>query len=266
MFCKSTFFNKAVRSIALRMFHFVENNGDSVIDKNGEKTFVVSLFDMFKNDGEKERIIFDIGGNIGDYSEILVSQSQVSNVKIQLHIFEPTKGCFKMLLNKFSSQNIRLNNFGLSSKDADFRIFYDKEKSGLASLYKRNLKHYNIDMSEGETIRVGTAKDYIESNYIKHIDFVKIDIEGHELEAFNGFGNYLSGEFIDFIQFEYGGAFLDSKISLMQLYEYFEAKGFSIAKVMQNGIEIRDYKPYMENFSNSNYIAISNSYLETNVR
>lgn len=49
-------------------------------------------------------------------------------------------------------------------------------------------------------------------------------------------GAYLNSNFIDYIQFEYGGADLDS----------------------HKGLKVRDYKPYMGNFQYSNYVAISN--------
>jgi hypothetical protein len=99
--------------------------------------------------------------------------------------------------------------------------------------------------------------EYIESKNIKHINFIKIDIEGHELRAFEGFGKYINGDFIDYIQFEYGGANLDSHTSLMEIYKFLESRGFLIAKVMRNGLEIRSYKPFMENFNYANYVAIS---------
>jgi hypothetical protein len=103
---------------------------------------------------------------------------------------------------------------------------------------------------------------YIEGRDIQHIDFIKIDIEGHELKAFEGFGHYLNSNFIDFIQFEYGGANLDSHTSLMEMYKYLEEKGFKIAKIMPNGLEIREYRPFMDNFQYSNYVAISKNILE----
>ncbi|GLI54154.1 FkbM family methyltransferase [Thermodesulfovibrio yellowstonii] len=104
--------------------------------------------------------------------------------------------------------------------------------------------------------------EYIEENNIKHIDFIKIDIEGHELKAFYGFGSYLNSDFIDYIQFEYGGANLDSHTSLMDIYKFFEERNFSIAKIMQKGLELRKYSPFMENFMYANYVAISNRVLK----
>ena len=112
-----------------------------------------------------------------------------------------------------------------------------------------------------ESIIVKRLDTYIESEGIEHINFIKIDIGGHELKALEGFGSYLNADFIDYIQFEYGGANLDSKTSLMELYKFFKDRGFIVTKVMPNGLEIREYSPFMENFMYSNYIAISNRIL-----
>lgn len=203
--------------------------------------------------------MFDIGANIGEYTTMLVGKSKEINLDLEVHLFEPTQSCFKIITEKFiAKKNTILNNFGVSNEDGNATIFYDKEKSGLASLYQRNLDSYNMQMDQSETIKLRRIDSYIEEKQIKHIDFIKIDIEGHELKAFEGFGEYIKGDFIDYIQFEYGGANLDSHTSLMEIYKFLEDKGFKIAKVMPNGLETRKYSPFMDNFNYANYVAVSN--------
>ena len=96
---------------------------------------------------------------------------------------------------------------------------------------------------------------------IPRINFLKIDIEGHELFAFKGFGRYLNSKFITAIQFEYGGANLDSHTSLMEIYDLLEKGGFEIFKIKPKYLERRKYHPHMENFVYANYIAISKNTL-----
>lgn len=207
--------------------------------------------------------MFDIGANVGEYSSMLLDNSKRHGVELNLHLFEPTKSCFETISKKFQSKNnVTLNNFGVSDSNATAKIFYDKEQSGLASLYQRNLDSYNLELNQSEEIALKRTDEYIEQKNIEHIDFIKIDIEGHELKAFAGFGSYLSSDFVDYIQFEYGGANLDSHSSLMEIYKYFEDRGFSVAKMMPNGLEIRKYNPFMDNFMYSNYVAVSNKVLE----
>ncbi|NKQ38647.1 MAG: methyltransferase FkbM, partial [Methanosarcinales archaeon] len=83
-----------------------------------------------------------------------------------------------------------------------------------------------------------------------------------EMAVFEGMGKYLNSDFVDYIQFEYGGTNLDSMTSLMNFYELFETKGFKLAKVMPNGLQLRNHETFLENFEYSNYVAISEGLIE----
>jgi len=259
MFLKSSNFKSKLKRVLLRLFNTLENNGDCNFETNGEKVFVESLLKTL----DKDAVMLDIGANIGEYSEIILKEALKNKVNVQLHLFEPTRSCFSTLTKKYSGVgNVILNNVGLSDVSKRSKIYYDKEKSGLASLYQRNLKSYSIELSQSEEINVKRLDSYVEEKRINHIDFVKIDIEGHELKAFEGFGAYLDGDFIDYIQFEYGGANLDSGASLMEIYQVLSDRGFVIAKVMPKGIEVRNYSPYMDNFNYANYVAVSRNKIQ----
>ena len=261
MYTQTSLLKRKLRGLAWKVFNKIENNGDARFEENGEKIFVENLFKTFKANGGG-KIVFDIGANVGEYSSMLLDNSQRYGIDVKLHLFEPTQSCFEIISKKFDAKNnVTLNNFGISDSNATAQIFYDKEKSGLASLYQRNLDSYNLEMNQSEEIVLRRMDEYIKEKNITHVDFVKIDIEGHELKAFEGFGEYLNSDFIDYIQFEYGGANLDSHSSLMELYKFFKDRNFSVAKMMPNGIEIRNYSPYMDNFNYSNYVAISNKIL-----
>ncbi len=261
MFIQLPFLKRKVRSLALRVFNWVENNGSANFERNGERVFIQNLFKSFK--GGEPIVIFDIGANIGEYSEMLSEYALKYNKDVKMHLFEPTKGCFSVISKKFSGRSdIILNNFGVSNEKARTAIYYDKEKSVLASLYQRDLTAYGLELDQAEDIMLQRMDTYIKESGIKHISFIKIDIEGHELVAFEGFSEYLDADFIDYIQFEYGGTNLDSHSSLIEIYALLESKGFKLAKVMPSGLEMRSYSPFMENFNYSNYVAISKRLLE----
>lgn len=257
MFVELSFFKRKVRGLSWKIFNAVENNSNAKFSTNGEKVFIENLFRTFQNP-ERVYVLFDIGANVGEYSYMIDNKAKKNNLSIQLHLFEPTKKCFEEIYIKFSGQSkFFLNNFGVSDSEGVSKIFYDEEKSGFASLYQRNLECYNLKMDNFEEIVLKRLDRYIEYKNIQHIDFIKIDIEGHELKALEGLGSYLNGDFIDVIQFEYGGANLDSHSSLMEIYKFLREKGFAIGKVLPSGLDIRNYAPFMENFQYSNYVAVS---------
>ncbi len=247
-----------IKSVLFTINNRLDNNNNPDIDTNGESKFL----DRFLNSFDKGITVFDVGANIGHYSEIIVNSCAYRSLNYEIHLFEPTKSCFTELTNKFG-QNPRLvlNNFGVSDSEGSTTIFYDTEKSGFASLYQRNLKHENISMDQQEEIVIKRLDAYIEENKITKIDLLKIDIEGHELFAFKGLGKYLNSDFISAIQFEYGGANLDSHTSLKDLYTLLQPAGFDIYKIMKKGLEKREYTGRIENFQYANYVALSKGFV-----
>ena len=217
-------------------FDKVENNNNCNFETNGEKLFLRNLFREFSGDNEKTRIILDVGANIGKYSQMVLDFAEHYNVSVDIHAFEPTVRCFETLENRFKTYgNVYLNRKALSDTESKHLIYYDQDQSGLASLYKRNLRHYNVELSESEEIETICAEEYIDQRQIVHIDYLKIDVEGHELKAFEGFGKYLSSDYVDYIQFEYGGANLDSHTSLME-FTFLESRDFKSQKILPEGL------------------------------
>lgn len=261
-FIKQNRLFEKLESIILRILYSLGNINNSNFETNGEKKFLFS----FLNDAvsNEKLIVFDVGANVGDYTNFLVNHAKKKKIELETHLFEPTKSCFQILKNKFKKeQHIFLNQFGLSNQKEKKTLFYDKETSGLASLYKRNLDFYNARLDLQEEITLQRLDHYIKENGILHIHLMKIDIEGHELFALEGLGKYLNSVFIDIIQFEYGGANLDSKTSLLELYALFQKHGFSIARIMKKGLKILPYSPSMENFQYANYVAISDQIIKS---
>lgn len=249
-----------IKNILFTINNRFDNNNNPDIDTNGESKFL----DRFLTSFDKGITVFDVGANIGHYSEIIVNRCSHINLNYEIHLFEPTKSCFAELTGKFGNNpNLYLNNFGVSDKDGSSTIFYDAEKSGFASLYQRNLQHENITMNNHEEIIIKRLDGYIDEKKTSHIDLLKIDIEGHELCAFKGLGRYLNSGFITAIQFEYGGANLDSHTSLKDFYSVLEPAGFEIYKIMKNGLEKKNYTGRIENFQYANFVALSKEFIRS---
>lgn len=254
---KQNHFREKIILKLLGLVYRLDNSANGFFDKNGEENFVNQFTDFAKI---KNPVIFDVGANIGDYSELLVKK--LNRAECSLHLFEPQKSCFADLQQKFNeNSSVTLNNFGLSNKEEIATIYKNEDKSGLTSLHKRNLDFYEMNMSLEEKIELKRADVYIQSKNIKHIDLLKIDVEGHELATLSGFGEYLNADFIDFIQFEYGGANMDSHTNLLDFYNLLLPLGFKITKVMPSCLELRDYNPRLDNFVYANYVAISGKLL-----
>ena len=247
-------------SLALAIVANLENNGDADFERNGERRFLEALFRYLGKSGRSQFVLLDVGANVGAYTRLLLDQAALleGKVKLEVHAFEPAQQSFESLRRGLSADGrVVLNRKAASSVNGTAPIFFDVSRSPLASLHRRDLFARSLGPAGTETVETIRLEDYLRSRAIDHVDFLKLDVEGHERAALEGLGIYLSGERMDFLQFEYGGTYLDAHVSLREIYRLFEEAGFAVAKVMRHGLELRPYQPRMENFQYANYVAIS---------
>lgn len=267
-FCFSRYNRKIIeirKIILLRLFNLfnlIENNNNADPRTNGEFNLQRCLVHLWYNNNLKKITIFDVGAHIGDWSWNFLRELRLRNLNFELHLFEPQKSCFEILQKRFHQfPNVYLNPFGISDKEETQTIYMDSDSSSLASLYRR--KTAGVNFHKEEVVHLERLDKYIKSKSIEKIHFIKIDTEGHDMKVLLSLGEFLSNDFIDFIQFEYGGANIDSRTFLFDFFNLLEWKGFSIAKILKRGLDLRKWEHFMENFQYSNYVAISNNILNT---
>jgi FkbM family methyltransferase len=199
-------------------------------------------------------ILFDVGANVGNYSKSVASLFKERNITI--HLFEPSKEVFKQLTLEIAGmRNVFPNNRGLGEKSLTLKLFKSKQSSGLSSLYKRKLDHFNIQMEETEEIEITSLDEYCRLNSIDRIDYLKIDVEGHELGVLKGATAMLNEKRIQFIQFEFGGTHIDSRNYFQDFY-YFLKDNYDIYRIVKDGlVKIEGYREEQEIFLGINYLA-----------
>ena len=202
---------------------------------------------------EKEvRLCIDVGGNKGTYTEQIVSKFPSCKVVI----FEPSASNTNVLRKKFSeNSNIIIEQSALSNNVGESTLYSDSDGSGLASLTKRRLDHFNIDFSTTESITQIKFEDYWKTvlNRSK-IDICKIDIEGHELDCLSGFGEAIN--YVDVVQFEFGGCNIDTRTFFQDFWYFFKEHKFNLYRVAPIGtLKINQYREIDESFRTTNYLA-----------
>ena len=208
-------------------------------------------------DKSKKLIIFDVGGNIGEYTDKILQL----NKKAKITIFEPSKKNSKILSSKYKKKdNVNVEAFGLNNKNGHFKLYYDKSGSPLASLTKRSFLNLPIKVKGYDKVKFLKLENYIKSKKISKINILKIDIEGHELNCLIGAGKYINK--IDLIQFEFGGCNIDTKTFFKDFWTFFEKNNFCIYRITPFYlIKLDGYSEDYENFLTTNYIAVNKKYL-----
>tara|TARA_B100000945_G_scaffold315458_1_gene314673 strand:+ start:1846 stop:2655 length:810 start_codon:yes stop_codon:yes gene_type:complete len=209
-------------------------------------------------DHKEELLIIDGGAHKGTYTD----EIRTNFPNAYIHCFEPSKVNFDLLIDKYKeNKNIEVINCGLSDEDTSSFLFSDSEGSGLASVNNRRLSHFDKEFKFKEEIKLIKFEDYWKKEISKkNIDLLKLDIEGNELNALKGCGKAVNN--IKIVQFEFGGANIDSKTYFQDFWYFFKEKNFTLKRITPFGeIEIDSYTEEEEYFLTTNYLAFNNESL-----
>ena len=178
------------------------NNCDS--KTNGEYLFLTKIAPHINT-------IFDVGCR---------KDSDFTRFNGVVHYFDPVEEFINDLKTQ-ENTNARsyFNVFGLGNKDEEIDYFPKYQ-----SFFNRTASCGVSDEASKRKLKIRRAADYIQENDVQSIDFLKIDTEGFEFEVLKGFDTYLEG--VKYIQFEYGGTFMDNGVKLKDVVDYLSDRGF----------------------------------------
>jgi len=226
-------------------------------------------------------VVFDIGAYVGEWSgEVL---KRYPNVKI--HQFEPVEKSFTLLSQNYENQvnsgQVIQNNSLISNIEKTVPFYYYESLPVMSTMYRRPEeveKHLYITPIVVEKHSI-TLDSYCLQKQIEHIDFIKIDVEGDEYNVLQGAENLLENNHINCIQFEYGGCYLDSGVTLKEVFEYLTNKKYKVFKFtilnpdrqadeginfdINNLVEITSFSSELETYDYSNLLALSSCYLKS---
>jgi FkbM family methyltransferase len=230
------------------------NYGGGSNPSDSGEIYVLNYIENKLRKSESPIIIFDVGANVGGYSLLIIEI--LKNIKTKIFSFEPSQLTFEKLKESVSQfKNVSLFNFGFGKDSGKFILFSDQKHSGLASLYNRKLGYRNINLSNSEEVEIKTIDNFCSENNISHIHFLKLDVEGNELDVLTGAQTMIKSGKIDYIQFEFGGSNIDSRTYFQDFFFLLNPK-YKIFRIVKDGIyPIDTYKETSEIFTTTNYLA-----------
>lgn len=218
--------------------------------RNGEYKFLRTYI-------KSNMIVFDVGANIGEYTQYILG----INPDVRIFCFEPVLNTYMHLKNNLSKEinsgKLVVNNFGLSDNQSEADIFIYEDLSGNNSLYFNEIYGVSDKTLRKEKILLKTLNEYTDSNNINRIDYLKIDVEGHEFKVICGASDLINKKMIKCIQFEYNSNWKVSGLKLCEVFEYLTPFGYEFYRLTIWGkIHIKNFRNELENYKHSNYIAI----------
>jgi FkbM family methyltransferase len=181
---------------------------------------------------KKVNQIFDIGANTG----ITVERYHQLFPNAKIHAFEPFPASYQVLNKKFQdNSSIAMNQLGVfkTKGSLDFFVNQNVDTNSLFQPIKSGLS------SDNQTINIGkifidtiSLDEYCNSNEIKKIEILKMDIQGGELDALIGAINLIKTKSIDLIYCE--AFFIRQYLKQPLFYDiatYLDSNGYSLQDI-----------------------------------
>jgi FkbM family methyltransferase len=249
-------FSAKTINVNLYIHGIIQNGGMSSYNQqiNGEEIFVEKILPGILKT-EKKLVLFDVGANIGDFSLELRRFFPTA----EIYVFEPVKTTFDVLTATTNEHEIKLHNIGFSDKTGTGELFntINKSNNTIASAYKDVFAEVFEIEDELRVIEftMDTIDNFCHLNNITNIDFLKIDVEGHELSVIRGASNLLLTDSIKIIQFEFNAHNIYSRVFLRDFY--LTLPQFEFYRIVQNGlIALGPYTHLNEIFNLQNIVAV----------
>lgn len=133
-------------------------------------------------------VVIDIGANVGVYTIALSREVGDSGA---IYSFEPILSTYEILVSNvrhMSLKNVTTINMGLSEKKETLLMEIPHYDEGGENYYQSrivdkanlvpDLRHYEINVTDLDS--------YLKEKKVEAVDFIKIDVEGHELNVIKG--------------------------------------------------------------------------------
>lgn len=241
-----------------KLFHYAKIGmnywGGATIGSSGEEYGLRHA--LSKLEDKTHIVIFDVGANAGQFANLVMKEIRK---KKTIYCFEPARATFeelrKWIDRNSSADEIVANNVGLGSVTGNKLLYSSEPGSTIASLYQLENPLRQFKEEYTELVGMDTIDNFCRAHLISRIDYLKLDVEGHEFEALLGASDMISEGKVLFIQFEFGECHIDSRTFMRDFFKLFCGR-YLIYRIVANGlVPLPSYSANLEVFSTANYLA-----------
>ena len=216
------FFNDIILSLSLYAKGY-KNYGN--FKSTGEENFINII-------SEEIKVCLDVGANVGNYSKLLLKKT---NAKV--YAFEHMEKSFQELKkikenykDRFFIEKLALGNEDgvrqiYSANDISEKASLEKNLEKLSFIDKKNLREFDISIKKIDSL------NFFDAN--SKVDFLKIDVEGHEYEVIQGAKKFIDFNSPKFIQIEINWHQLFKKVNLFEFSKLLNE--YEIFKILPYG-------------------------------
>lgn len=219
------------------------NNDSTDPGHNGERWLLEQLAPL------GPRTVLDVGAHRGEWTSMALDVLPDAEV----HAFEPVPATYERLVAAVgASPRVVAVNAALTVPGRDEAVIWTRGGSDTMS----SLVESDRAGLEPQTISCLSGDAYLSENGISHVDLLKVDVEGHDLDVLDGFSGALAGGSVEVVQFEFTLWAVHARRWLGDYYDLLGPLGYAIGKLHPRRVRWKDYQPEDERFLRCNFVAV----------
>lgn len=199
--------------------------------------------------------VFDIGANRGEWACAIHAALKGD---VQLFLFEPQTACLPGLKAAVGRMRATVVHAAVGEAVGKATLYSPGDMAGNASLHQRKDSYFAHQAFAPAEIDVLSIDSFLATKRIEQVDFIKMDIEGHELFALRGASEALRRKAIRAFSFEFGSGNINSRTFFRDFWDLLKDRDYRIWRILPGGrlLLLEDYDEMSEQFRGvSNYIA-----------
>lgn len=190
------------------------------------RNYIYDIINFYENNDAQ--YILDIGANVGQSA----NNFRKFFSKAKIICFEPVNSTYDILKEKTKNDKLIVcENYALGDKEGTTKINLSTN-SGLNSLVEDVNKRF--DSNNKQKIKISTVDSYLAKEKIEHINLIKIDTEGFDLNVLKGASETLIEGRVDFIVCEIDFLYESSKGNFEEINRYLQSKGYLLSGIYDN--------------------------------
>lgn len=202
-------------------------------------------------------VIVDAGANRGAWSAALYPR--IAHLQPAFFLLEPSAAC-QPDLQSLPIPDKTILKCAVGSSEGMATLRSDSAGSEAASLHTRRDTYHQSDQPPIlEEVPVITIDALMTQHNLDRIDYLKIDVEGHEYAVLEGARNALISRSIRALAFEFGSGQINSRTYFHDFWDMLHPLEYQLYRILPGGklTPITEYYESLEYFRGvSNYVAL----------
>ncbi len=197
--------------------------------------------------GISDFVVIDAGANVGTWSATF---RKLAPGPGRVYAFEP-QPLAAAKIRALNIEGCEVLEIALGSKEGTLPFYAAGPADTMGSLFDRRDTYAANRHQDRLDVKVIRLDDFVAANSITRIDFMKMDLEGAELDALNGALRCLETGLLRALSFEFGISDVNARVFFRDYFDLLRKHGYSIFRLTPGGrlLRVEEYSEDLEIFA-----------------